>query len=199
MLLSSGSRLDYELLISFTDEKDTEQVKKTLSKIFPKEVYRIRTYEERSDRNIETVGELTNYIFLILLVSSIFALVILRSAHDSFFDNLSRTLRIIETLGFTRKRQILLFTILYFFLFPISLTLSGIAGYGILEYIASYPEAESFHWFFESFLSSLTLLGLLVLAAFYPAWSKRWIEQKEEGLPLWKKIIQSENTVNIVV
>jgi putative ABC transport system permease protein len=198
MLLSSGSRLDYELLISFANEKDTEEIKNTLSKIFPKETYRIRTYEERSDRNIETVSELTNYIFLILLVSSIFALVILRSAHDSFFENLSRTLRIIETLGFTRKRQMLLFTILYASIFPLALSLAGICGYGILEYIASYPEAKNFHWFFDSFFSSLLLLGLLVFAAFYPAWSKRWITQWEEA-PLWKKMIQSENTINIII
>lgn len=89
LLLSSGSRLDHDLLISLRDETRARIVKESLEKIFPKEVLRIRTYKERSERNLETIQELSNYIFLILVVSSIFTLVILRSAHDSFFERLS--------------------------------------------------------------------------------------------------------------
>ncbi len=167
MLLSSGSRLDHDLLISIDDASRAKSIKKSLERIFPKEVLRIRTYEERSERNLETVGELTNYILLILVVSSIFALVILKSAHDAFFDNLSRTLRIIEILGYTRKRQMILFIVLYLFLIPLALLLAGTIGYGIIEYIATIPEASSFEWKWNAFLTSLILLGLLIFAAFF--------------------------------
>jgi uncharacterized BrkB/YihY/UPF0761 family membrane protein len=111
-------------------------------------------------------------------VSSIFALVILRSAHDAFFDSLARTLRIVETLGFTRRRQRVLFAILYGLVLPVALILVGVIGYIILTLIARFPEAESFVWTFSAFFSSVLLLMLLVFAAFYPAWQIRWWTQE---------------------
>jgi predicted lysophospholipase L1 biosynthesis ABC-type transport system permease subunit len=178
MLLSSGSRLDYDLLISFADERRAKMLDKQWKSIGSLSSYRIRNYEDRSERNLEVAGELTNYILLILVVSSIFALVILRSAHDAFFDSLSRTLRIVETLGFTRRRQMILFTILYGLILPVALILAGVIGYFILSLIARYPEAESFVWIFSAFFSSILLLLLLVFAAFYPAWRTRWWTQE---------------------
>ena len=175
LLLSSGSRLDHDLLLSFADEKRAKGVKLSLEKIFPKEVLRIRTYEERSERNLETIEELTNYILLILVVSSIFTLVILRSAHDSFFERLSQTLRIIEILGFTRKRQMILFTILYVLILPLSLIIAGGMSYGGIYFLSSIPEAANFEWKWGAFSRACGLLGLLILAGFYGAWRERWI------------------------
>ena len=83
---------------------------------------------------------------------------ILRSAHDSFFDSLSRTLRIVETLGFSRKRQKFLFALLYSMILPVGFVIAGGISYMILGYIATFPEAESFVWFFSSFFLSLLLL-----------------------------------------
>lgn len=140
-------------------------------------MYRIRTYTERTERSLDTVQSLTDYILLILVVSSIFALVILRSAHDSFFDSLSRTLRIVETLGFSRKRQKILFALVYSLILPVGFVIAGGISYVILGYIATFPEAESFIWVFSSFFLSLVLLGLLLLAAFFPAWQTRWFPQ----------------------
>jgi len=174
MLLSSGSRLDYDLLISFADERRAKVLDDRFESIEVLSSYRIRNYEDRSEQSVAIAWELTNYIFLILVVSSIFALVILRSAHDAFFDSLARTLRIVETLGFTRRRQMVLFAILYGLVLPVALILAGVIGYFILMFIASYPQAESFVWTFSAFFSSVLLLTLLVFAAFYPAWRTRW-------------------------
>jgi putative ABC transport system permease protein len=187
MLLSSGSRLDYDLLISFADERRAKVFDDRFESIEALSSYRIRNYEDRSERNLETVWELTNYILLILVVSSIFALVILRSAHDAFFDSLARTLRIVETLGFTRRRQMVLFAILYGLVLPVALILAGVIGYIILTLIARFPEAESFAWTFSPFFSSVLLLMLLVFAAFYPAWRTRW--WSETDIHLLEKIL----------
>lgn len=124
LLLSSGSRLSYDLLISFADESRADIIKKSLESSLPKERYPIRTYTERTERSLDTVASLTQYILLILVISSIFALVILRSAHDSFFDSLSRTLRIIETLGFSRRRQQILFAIVYSLILPLGFAIA---------------------------------------------------------------------------
>ena len=98
LLLSSGSRLDQDLMITFTDERRASIIAEELKKVLPEELYRIRTYEERTERNLDTVETLTDYITLILLVSSIFAFIILRSAHENFYESLSRTLRVTEIL-----------------------------------------------------------------------------------------------------
>ncbi len=118
LLLSSGSRLDHDLMISFEDEKRSALIAERLKKVFPPESYRIRTYEERTERNLDTVETLTDYITLILLVSSIFAFVILRSAHESFYESLYRTLRITEILGLARSRQQRLLLMLYGMIVP---------------------------------------------------------------------------------
>ncbi len=192
-LLSSGSRLDYDLLISFSDESRARILDKKWESIPALKWYRIRNYEERSERNLETARNLTDYILLILVVSSIFALVILRSSHDGFFDSLSRTLRIVEILGFSRKRQILLFSLLYIFLIPTTYILSGYIASLILIRIATFPEAESFHWFFSAFFESLFLLSLLIFAAFFPAWRAKFadsvgIENQRKKSRFWRSL-----------
>ncbi len=123
LLLSSGSRLDHDLLISFEDERRSGIVAEKIKKILPENLFRVRTYEERTERNLDTVDTLTDYITLILLVSSIFAFVILRSAHESFFESLARTLRVTEILGLTRRRQQFLLLMLYGILFPLAFIL----------------------------------------------------------------------------
>lgn len=120
LLLSSGSRLDHDLLISFDNENRATVVADKIKKSLPDNLYRVRTYEDRTERNLNTVDTLTDYITLILLISSIFAFVILRSAHESFFESLSRTLRVTEILGLTRKRQQILLLMLYVLIFPIA-------------------------------------------------------------------------------
>lgn len=182
MLLSSGSRLDYDLLVSFSDERRAKMLSSRLESVDLLSSYRIRNYEDRSERNLETVEELTDYILLILVVSSIFTLVILRSAHDTFFDTLARTLRIVETLGFSRWRQTILFLILYTIIIPLAFILGGIISYFLLVFIGTYPGAESFGWIFSSFFVSLILLILLIFAGFFPAWQSRW-----GMLPDWKR------------
>ena len=117
----------------------------------------------------------------VLVVSSIFSLVILRSAHDTFFDTLARTLRIVETLGFSRWRQTILFLILYTIIIPLAFILGGVISYFLLVFIGTYPGAESFGWIFSSFFVSLVLLLLLIFAGFFSAWQSRW-----GILPEWK-------------
>lgn len=144
MLLSSGSRLDYDLLLSFSDERRAKMLTSKWESIETLSPYRIRNYEDRSESNLEVVEQLTDYILLILVVSSIFALVILRSAHDTFFESLARTLRIVEILGFSRFRQTLLFLVLYVIIIPLAFLFGGVISYFILDIVSSYPGAENF-------------------------------------------------------
>jgi predicted lysophospholipase L1 biosynthesis ABC-type transport system permease subunit len=53
MLLSSGSRLDYDLLISFRDERRAKVLSDQFESIEALSSYRIRNYEDRSERNLE--------------------------------------------------------------------------------------------------------------------------------------------------
>jgi putative ABC transport system permease protein len=195
MLLSSGSRLDHDLLLSFKDEKRVGDIKASLEKNLGWNQFRIRTYEERTNRTLEVVDELSNYILLILLLSSIFALVILRSAHTTFFENLNQTLRISQILGFTQKRQKILFAILYSLILPISIFLSILLTYYILSLIAKYPGAENFGWDMWSFFSSIFVLILLIVASFYPAWKERWYQWDNRKYD----ILFNEYIVNIFV
>ncbi|MBP9780219.1 hypothetical protein KBD33_06430, partial [Candidatus Gracilibacteria bacterium] len=195
MLLSSGSRLDHDLLLSFKDEKQVGDIKASLEKSLGGNQFRIRTYEERTNRTLEVVDELSNYILLILLLSSIFALVILRSAHTTFFENLNQTLRISQILGFTQKRQKILFAILYSLIIPISIFLGIFLTYYILSLIAKYPGAENFGWDMQSFFSSFFILILLVGASFFPAWKERWYQGDNRKY----NILFKEYIVNIFV
>jgi hypothetical protein len=98
MLISSGSRLDQDLLLSFPVSVNIKDLSDRLKEIPELSEYRIQNYTDRSERTLETTQELADYILLILVIAAIFAGIILRSAHDRLFSDLSRTLRIIETL-----------------------------------------------------------------------------------------------------
>jgi predicted lysophospholipase L1 biosynthesis ABC-type transport system permease subunit len=147
LLLSSGSRLNHDLLISFEDEKRSALVAERLKKVFPPESYRIRTYEERTERNLDAVETLTDYITLILLVSSVFAFIILRSAHESFYESLSRTLRVTEILGLSRVRQQKLLLMLYSVMVPTGFLSAIGVSYLSIILLQTIPEASEFHFF----------------------------------------------------
>ncbi len=147
LLLSSGSRLDHDLLVSFEDEKRASIISERIKKILPDELYRIRTYEDRTERNLDTVETLTDYITLILLVSSIFAFVILRSAHESFYESLARTLRVTEILGLSRARQQKLLLMLYGMIVPTGFVAALGISYGLIVLLRLIPEATDFQFF----------------------------------------------------
>ncbi len=172
MLLSSGSRLDHDTLISFEEVGRTQSIAESLRAALPEELYRVRTYEERTERNLDTVDTLTDYITLILLVSSIFAFIILISAHEGFYANLAHTLRIVEILGLTRRRQQLLLLFLYGGIFPLSFILSIGFSYAIIAAIAQFPQASDFLFLWSAIPSSFLLLILLVIMAWFPVWWK---------------------------
>lgn len=169
-LISSGSRLDQSLLLSFTPGFDVVSLTDTL-KTFPElDEYRISNYRERSERTLDTTAELTNYILLILVIAAIFAGIILRSSHDALFADLSRTLRIVETLGFSRSRQIRLFLLLYGIIIPLSFGASFLASYGIIEIIRLVPEARDFRFLFSPVIFTIKILSILIAISFLPAW-----------------------------
>lgn len=87
---------------------------------------------------------LTNYIELILVVAAIFSGIILRSAHASLFADLSNTLRIVEILGLSRRRQVLIFLLLYASIIPSAFVLSILMSYEIIMGIQSFPQASEF-------------------------------------------------------
>lgn len=192
LLLSSGSRLDHDLLISFEDERRSGIVAEKIKKILPENLFRVRTYEERTERNLDTVDTLTDYITLILLVSSIFAFVILRSAHESFFESLARTLRVTEILGLTRRRQQFLLLMLYGILFPLAFILWVACSDIIIESIQNIPEASEFEFFWTSLPWSLLLLFAIVVMAWFPVWWK--IGGSEREVRNTKSEIQTWNT-----
>jgi predicted lysophospholipase L1 biosynthesis ABC-type transport system permease subunit len=147
MLLSSGSRLDYDLLISFRDERRAKVLDDRLESIEALSSYRIRNYEDRSERNLDTVETLTDYITLILLISSIFAFIILRSAHENFYESLSRTLRITEILGLSRVRQQKLLLMLYSVIVPTGFIAALGISYLSIILLQTIPEASEFQFF----------------------------------------------------
>lgn len=132
----------------------------------------MRTFEERTERNLDTVDALTDYITLILLVSSIFAFIILRSAHEGFYESLARTLRVVEILGLTRRREQMLLLWLYGSIFPLSFLVSIGFSYVILTMIRSFPEASDFTFYIATIPEALILLLLLVVMAWFPIWWK---------------------------
>lgn len=174
LLLSSGSRLDHDLLISFSDERRAIALAKEIKKNLSEELYRVRTYEDRTERNLDTVETLTDYITLILLISSIFAFIILRSAHESFYESLSRTLRVTEILGLARSRQQKLLLMLYGMIVPTGFILALWVSYGLIELLQMIPEASEFQFFASWIPYALTLLITLVIMAWWPAWWNLW-------------------------
>ena len=197
-LISSGSRLDQSLLLSFTPGFDVVSLTDTL-KTFPElDEYRISNYRERSERTLDTTAELTNYILLILVIAAIFAGIILRSSHDALFADLSRTLRIVETLGFSRSRQIRLFLLLYGIIIPLSFGASFLASYGIIEIIRLVPEARDFRFLFSPVIFTIKILSILIAISFLPAWWEKIVSlfprisslPKTLSLFFSKKIVQ---------
>lgn len=173
LLISSGSRLDSELFVSFSRESDALTVKERIpSEAYPD--YRIRTYLDRSEQSLDIVEELTEYILLILAVVSIFALIIIRSAHDRLFATLSKTLSITEILWLTRRRQLVLFLIVYMIIIPLSLITAIWVSAFIIEWVARLPGADGFHFLSRSVLWSIWLIMILIVSALYPAWRARF-------------------------
>ncbi len=171
LLLSSGSRLQSTLFLSFSSENDATQVKKNINTEKYRE-YRIRTYTERSERSLDVVEDLSRYILLILLVSFVFASVIVRSAHDRLFTSLSRTLTIIEILGLTRRRQMILFLTIYTLILPLAFLASIGLSYVILLTLTSVLGASGFVFLSSALPWSFSILSVLVFFSFFPAW--RW-------------------------
>ncbi len=173
LLISSGSRLDQDLLISLSRERDASEIKASI----PAEAYRdyrIRTYSDQSEQTLDVAKELSDYILLILFVSFIFAGVVMRSAHDRLFASLERTQRIIEILGCTRRRQILLFALLYIIILPLAFVCSVGVSWFLISLIATLPGAEGFQFSLWVLPFSFLLLLLLVFIAFFPAWQTRY-------------------------
>lgn len=172
-LISSGSRLDQSLLLSFGTGFDIVWLTDHLKTIPELRDYRITNYAERSERTLNTTEELTNYILLILVIAAIFAGIILRSSHDALFFDLDRTLRIVEILGFSRKRQAVLFLSLYSLIVPLSFGFSLFASYGIIQAISMIPEASDFHFFLSPIFFTSKILSILILISFLPAWREK--------------------------
>lgn len=191
MLISSGSRLEQELLLSFEDPWVIEKMDQILSVAPGLREYRVRSYTERSERTFETTEELTNYILLILVVAAIFAGIILRSAHDALFSSLSHTLRIIEILWFQRRRQFVIFVLLYSIIIPLAfITSIGITSF-VLQLIQKVEAAKEFQFFIEPILFSLSILSILILVSFFPAWSNRFFEGSRVLKTGWYKSVWS--------
>jgi predicted lysophospholipase L1 biosynthesis ABC-type transport system permease subunit len=150
MLISSGSRLDQDLLISLRDSSQITMLQERLKQTETLSGMRITSYTDRSERNFETTQELTDYIVLIILVAAIFAGIILRSAHDGLFADLSRTFRIVEILGFSRKRQMQLFMLLYTLFIPTAYGIALGASYIFIKWMRTIEGAEDFVFQYSS-------------------------------------------------
>ncbi len=173
ILMSSGSRLSNSLMLSILDEKERENIYEILKSNPDLSEYRIRSYTERSEQNIDAVNQLTSYIQLILVVAAIFAGIILRSAHASLFADLSNTLRIVEILGLSRLRQAYIFMLVYACIVPLSFILSIVISYGVIILIQSTSSGSEFVFLSSPIYFSFYIFLLLVFIAFSPIWIQR--------------------------
>lgn len=173
MLISSGSRLDQDLLLSFSDDSDIERAMTILKNTPELSQFQIRSYSERSEQTFDVTRELSNYILLILVVAAIFAGIILRSAHESLFSDLSNTLRIVEILGFARRRQAIIFILLYSCIIPLAFVFSIFLSYGIMELIHSIPAASDFVFLLSPVAFTAEIITLLIFTSFAPLWIER--------------------------
>jgi predicted lysophospholipase L1 biosynthesis ABC-type transport system permease subunit len=192
LLISSGSRLSQDLLVSFARESDAEWISAMISKDEKYSEYRTRTFAERSERTLDIVDQVTDYILLILLISFLFASIVMRSAHDRLFASLRETLRITEILGLTRARQAGLFALVYAVILPLAWIASVGLSCLIITGVARLPGAEEFVFLMAPVSFSLAILALLVIASFYPAWQDRLGLSVEKYIPKWlQKYIDS--------
>jgi putative ABC transport system permease protein len=183
LLISSGSRLDQDLLVSLAREWEAEKIAQMIKKDEKYKEYRIRTFSERSGQTLDIVDQITDYILLILLVSFIFASIVMRSAHDRLFVSLGHTLRITEILGLTRARQAWLFALVYAITIPLAWIASVALSYLIISLVARLPGAEEFVFLTSPVPFSLAILVLLIIASFYPAWHDRLGISVEKYIP----------------
>jgi putative ABC transport system permease protein len=183
LLISSGSRLDQDLLVSLAREEDAEKIVAMIKWDEKYKEYRVRTFAERSERTLDIVDQITDYILLILLVSFIFASIVMRSAHDRLFVSLGHTLRITEILGLTRARQAWLFALVYAITIPLAWIASVALSYIIISLVARLPGAEEFVFLTPPVPFSLAILALLIIASSYPAWQDRIGISVEKYIP----------------
>lgn len=184
MLISSGSRLSQDLLLSFSGGIDTDRIVATLRDTPSLSGSRIRSYNERSEQVFDVTRELTNYILLILVVAAIFAGIILRSAHESLFADLLNTLRIFEILGLSRRKQAIIFILLYSCIIPVAFALAIGLSYGIILSIGSIPAASDFVFLLSPITFTAEIIALLLVTSFAPL----WIERLGIGSALYAKI-----------
>ncbi len=208
MLISSGSRLDQDLLISFPAGYDSANLIKKLTSNKELAEYRIQSYTDRSEQTFETTEELTDYILLILVIAAIFAGIILRSSHDALFADLARTLRIVEILGFSRSRQIGLFLMLYMIIILLSSVFSLVIGYVLISLITRVPEAREFEFYLTPVYFTLQVMSVLILASFLPPWIEKYrIKQRTSYLgryiPMricaWATRIPMRETLSLII
>lgn len=198
LLLSSGSRLEQSLYIEYTDHGKIESEAKRLKSLEELREYRIQSYNEQSTRTLSTTDELSNYILLILIVAVIFSSIILRSAHDRLFEELSRTLRIMEILGLSKKRQIWLFMIFYSFIIPLSFCISVWVAFGIIHLIAQFPGAEGFMFSIPPVFFSLIIFIILTIISFLPAWNEKASYKIQNRFSRIQKYITSDNSTSLL-
>lgn len=134
---------------------------------------RIRSADERSERTLSTTEDLANYILLILVVAALFAGIILRSAHDGLFSELSKSLSIMEILGFSRRRQMRVFALFYILVIPGSFALSVLVSWLIIASLRYIPEAADFVFVSSPILFTLIISSLLIVSTFLPAWGNK--------------------------
>lgn len=135
--------------------------------------FRIRTYQDSSERTMGTVSELSKYTLLILVVAAIFSGIILRSAHDRLFQDFAHTLQVVEILGFSRKRQLGIFLLLYLLLISLSILISLGLSVITLFFIAKLPGAQDFVFLASPVFFTLEVFLILVGVGFIPAWSEK--------------------------
>lgn len=172
--MSSGSRLSNTLFLSISNEDEQEHIAKELKKNPLLSQYQVRSYKERSEQSTDTTKNLTNYIELILVVAAIFSGITLKSAHAGLFSDLSNTLRIVEILGLSRRRQAIIFGLIYTTIIPFALILSTLISYWIIWSIQSIPQASEFTFLFSPIKFSFQIIAILIFMAFLPEWIKKF-------------------------
>ena len=184
-LISSGSRLTQRLLLSFPQGTNIANITILLKKSPRLRETSVMNYLERSERTLSMVDQLTDYILLILVVTALFWGIILRSSHDALFADLSRTLSIMETLGLTRRRQVILFGLFYLMIIPLSFLASILTASGLMSLVRLSENAVDFRFLISPLFFTIEVLICLIVASFLPAWSTKFRGWSKISIP-WK-------------
>lgn len=79
-----------------------------------------------------------------------------------------------ETLGLTRRRQVILFGLFYLMIIPLSFLASILTASGLMSLVRLSENAVDFRFLISPLFFTIEVLICLIVASFLPAWSTKF-------------------------